>query len=415
MQRAPRQPQAASGSGVILPADGYIVTNNHVVDKADKIEVILSNRRKATARVIGKDPNTDLALIKVDVDDLPFVKMGNSDNVQVGEWVLAVGFPLDLQTTVTAGIVSAKARNIGILNRENGMMTEEEYDEYRRTGQRPTRTNNSIESFIQTDAAINPGNSGGALVNANGELVGINAAIASQSGRNEGYGFAIPVNLAKKILEDFKKFGSVKRGYIGVNFRALDADVAEELKVKENTGLYVSEVSPNGAAAAAGIKSGDIIKKVEGIAIYDSPDLQERIGRMSPGDKVALTVLKADGSTKNINVTLKGEASVAIAKADSNKSTGASISKLGASFAPATAAQKTKYGVKNGVVVTNVVPGQLFDYWGVKKGLIITKVNGTDVNSSSDIEKALPTSRDGKTTISGVSDEGSFTFSFNGN
>ncbi|SOD17370.1 trypsin-like peptidase domain-containing protein [Pedobacter xixiisoli] len=413
--RAQRQPQAASGSGVILTPDGYIVTNNHVVDKADKIEVILSNRRKVTARVIGKDANTDLALIKVDATDLPYVKMGNSDNVQVGEWVLAVGFPLDLQTTVTAGIVSAKARNIGILNRESGMMTEEEYDEYRRTGQKPTRTNNSIESFIQTDAAINPGNSGGALVNAAGELVGINAAIASQSGRNEGYGFAIPVNLAKKILEDFKKFGSVKRGYIGVNFVALDADVADELKVKENTGLYVSDVSPNGAAAAAGIKTGDIIKKVEGIAIYDSPDLQERIGRMSPGDKVALTVLKADGSTKNINVTLKGESSVAIAKADVSKSTGASIGKLGASFAPATAAQKAKYGIKSGVVVTDVVAGQLFDYWGVKKGLVITKVNGVDVNSVADIEKALPTSRDGRTTIAGVSDEGSVTFSFNGN
>lgn len=413
--RVQRQPQAASGSGVILTSDGYIVTNNHVVDKADKIEVILANRRKATAKVIGKDPNTDLALIKVEVDGLPFVKMGNSDNVQVGEWVLAVGFPLDLQTTVTAGIVSAKARNIGILNRDNGMMTEEEYDEFRRTGKQPSRTNNSIESFIQTDAAINPGNSGGALVNAAGELVGINAAIASQSGRNEGYGFAIPVNLAKKILEDFKKYGSVKRGYIGVTFTALDADVAEELKIKDISGLYVRDVLPGGAAAAAGIKEGDIIKKVEGVAIYDSPDLQERIGRMSPGDKVALTVLKADGSTKNVNVTLKGESSVTLAAKADNKSTGASISKLGASFAPATAAQKTKYGVKNGVVVTNVVPGQLFDYWGVKKGLLITKINGADVNSAADIEKALPTSRDGRTTISGVSDEGSFTFSFNGN
>ncbi|GAB1463452.1 trypsin-like peptidase domain-containing protein [Pedobacter sp.] len=404
--RVQRQPQAASGSGVILTADGYIVTNNHVVDKADKIEVILSNRRKATARVIGKDPNTDLALIKVDVDNLPFVKMGNSDNVQVGEWVLAVGFPLDLQTTVTAGIVSAKARNIGILNRGNSMMTEEEYDEYRRTGQRPTRTNNSIESFIQTDAAINPGNSGGALVNAAGELVGINAAIASQSGRNEGYGFAIPVNLAKKILEDFKKFGSVKRGYIGVSFRALDADVAEELKIKENTGLYVSDISPNGAAAAAGIKEGDIIKKVEGTPIYDSPDLQERIGRMSPGDKVALTVLKADGSTKNVNVTLKGESSVMAAKKDTEKATGVSLNKLGATFAPASAAQKEKFGIKSGVVVTNVVPGEEFDYYGIAKGSIIYKINGKEVSSAAELEKALATSRDGRTTISGFNPNG---------
>jgi len=415
MRSMPRQPQAASGSGVILTPDGYIVTNNHVVDKADKIEVILANKRKVAAKVIGKDSNTDLALIKVDATDLPYVKMGNSDNVQVGEWVLAVGFPLDLQTTVTAGIVSAKARNIGILNRENGMMTEEEYEEFRRTGKRPSRTNNSIESFIQTDAAINPGNSGGALVNTNGELIGINAAIASQTGRNEGYGFAIPINLAKKVLEDFKKFGSVKRGYIGVTFTALDADVADELKIKENTGLYVREVLPGGAAASAGIKEGDIIKKVNGIAIYDSPDLQERIGRMSPGDKVALTVLKADGSTKNVNVTLKGESSVALAKTESAKSTGTNISKLGASFAPVSAMQKAKYGIKNGVVVTSVAPNQLFDYWGAKKGWIITKINGADVNSAADIEKALPTSRDGRTTISGISDEGSFTFSFNGN
>ncbi len=415
MRSMPRQPQAASGSGVILTPDGYIVTNNHVVDKADKIEVILSNRRKVTAKVIGKDPNTDLALIKVEASDLPYVKMGNSDNVQVGEWVLAIGFPLDLQTTVTAGIVSAKARNIGILNRENGTMTEEEYEEYRSTGKRPTRTNTSIESFIQTDAAINPGNSGGALINANGELIGINAAIASQTGRNEGYGFAIPVNLAKKILEDFKKFGSVKRGYIGVNFVALNSDVADELKIKETDGLYVSDVLPSGAAASAGIKSGDIIKKVNGVTIYDSPDLQERIGRMSPGDKVNLTVLRTDGSTKNIDVTLKGESSVAVAKTETTKATGASIAKLGASFAPVSAAQKQKYGIKGGVVVTNVVPGQMFDYWGAKKGLIITKVNGADVNSAADIEKALPTSRDGRTTISGISDEGSFTYSFNGN
>ncbi|RZK58667.1 MAG: PDZ domain-containing protein, partial [Pedobacter sp.] len=350
-RRVQRQPSAASGSGVILTADGYIVTNNHVVDNADKIEVILANRRKVTAKVIGKDANTDLALIKIDVNGLPFVKMGNSDNVQVGEWVLAVGFPLDLQTTVTAGIVSAKARNIGILDRQNQSMSQEEWMEYQRTGKRPERpANTSIESYIQTDAAINPGNSGGALVNANGELVGINAAIASETGRNEGYGFAIPVNLAKKILEDFKQYGAVKRGYIGVSFRALDADAAEQLNINEINGLYVNEVVPNGGAEAAGIKQGDIIKKVEGVEIFDSPDLQEKIGRMRPGDRVALTVLKTDGSTKNVTVTLKPESKVALAS-NAGKPTGASISKLGASFAPASATVKAKYGVTNGVVV----------------------------------------------------------------
>lgn len=409
-----RVPRAASGSGVILTADGYIVTNNHVVENADKIEVVLSNRRKVTAKVIGRDPNTDLALIKVDVNGLPFVKMGNSDNVQVGEWVLAVGFPLDLQTTVTAGIVSAKARNIGILNK-NQQPTREEYEEYQRTGKMPERpANNSIKSYIQTDAAINPGNSGGALVNANGELVGINSAIASETGRNEGYGFAIPVNLAKKILEDFKEYGVVKRGYIGVTFQSLDADVAEKLNVKEINGLYVSSVLPGGGAASAGIKEGDIIKKVEGVEIYNSPDLQEKVGRMRPGDKIALTVLKADGSTKNVSVILKPESNISLAsKSVENKATGATISKL-ASFAPASPALKAKFGVKDGVVVTNVEQGKLFDYWDVSKGLLITKVNGKPVNNAADIEKALPTSPNGKTTISGFNENGgSYTISFN--
>lgn len=410
-RRMQQQPKAASGSGVILTADGYIVTNNHVVDKADKIEVILSNRKKVMAKVIGKDPNTDLALIKVDVDGLPFVKMGNSDNVQIGEWVLAVGFPLDLQSTVTAGIVSAKARNIGILQRENLQdMTEQEYQQYQRTGQLPT--NNSIESYIQTDAAINPGNSGGALVNGNGELVGINAAIASSTGRNEGYGFAIPVNLAKKILEDFKQYGMVKRGYLGVTFVALDADQAERLKIKDINGLYVNDVVKGGAAEAAGLKSGDIIKKVNGVEVYDSPDLQEKIGRMHPGDKVALTVQRADGSTKSFNATLKGESSVASLNASNTKSTGATISKLGATFSPASSAQKAKYGLKTGVVVTNIQSGGLFDYYDVPQGAVITKVNGAAVNSAADVEKAIPSSRDGKITISGVSERGMFTISF---
>lgn len=409
-------PRAASGSGVILTADGYIVTNNHVVDKADKIEVVLSNRRKVMAKVIGKDPNTDLALIKVEETGLPFVKMGNSDNVQIGEWVLAVGFPLDLQTTVTAGIVSAKARDIGILRREQQGYTREEMLEMQRTGVRPEpKASTAIESFIQTDAAINPGNSGGALVNANGELIGINSAIASQTGRNEGYGFAIPVNLAKKILEDFKQFGSVQRGYIGVNFVALDSETAERLKVKDINGLYVSDVSPNGAAAAAGIKEGDIIKKVEGVEIYDSPDLQEKIGRLRPGDKVSLAVLKGDGGMKNVTVTLRGESSIKLvsAKKEDAIPTGATVSKLGATFAPASAAVKAKYKVKSGVEVTSVEPGKLFDYFEVTKGLLITTINGKPVNSSADVEKALATSGNGKTTIAGYGENGAYTFSFN--
>jgi len=409
MQRAPR---AASGSGVILTPDGYIVTNNHVVDNADKIEVILSDRRKVSAKVIGKDPNTDLALIKVDATDLPVVKMGNSDNVQIGEWVLAVGFPLDLQTTVTAGIVSAKARSIGILAKDQQQPTQEEFEEYQRTGKMPARTaNTSIESYIQTDAAINPGNSGGALVNANGELIGINAAIASQTGTNVGYGFAIPVNLAKKILDDFRKYGSVKRGFIGVTFSTLDAEAAEKLGVKDNSGLYVNEVLPGSGAAGAGIQKGDIIKKVDGAIIYDSPDLQEKIGRLSPGDKVELTYSR-NGQLKDTKVTLKGEGTGvnpnAIAKAES----GLSIDKLGASFAPAPTQLKAKYGAKNGVVVTDVEQGKMFDSLEIPKGLLVTAVNGKPVNSAKDVEAALPQSRNGVTTVSGVTAQGHFTYRF---
>jgi len=410
--RRSRAPRAASGSGVILTPDGYIVTNNHVVDNADKIQVVLSDRRKVEAKVIGRDPNTDLALIKVDASDLPVVKMGNSDNVQVGEWVLAVGFPLDLQTTVTAGIVSAKSRAIGILNRDQ-QPTEEEYEEYQRTGKAPARTNSAIESYIQTDAAINPGNSGGALVNANGELIGINAAIASQTGTNEGYGFAIPVNLAKKILEDFKKYGSVKRGYVGVTFQELNADAAENLKISDVSGLYVNDVMPNGGGAAAGIKKGDIIKKVEGREVFASPDLQEKIGRMSPGDKVQLTISR-DGKEQNVNVTLKGDESLNKAKTTlAAKTTGTTMSKLGASFAPASPAIKAKFGAKNGVVVTAVEPGKAFDNLDIPKGLLVTSINGKPVNSAKDVEAALPTSKNGKTTVAGIGPNGNYTFSFN--
>ena len=408
----PSAPRAASGSGVIISADGYIITNNHVVENAEKVEVVLTDRRKVQATIIGRDPNTDLALIKVNATGLPVVKMGNSDQVQVGEWVLAVGFPLDLQTTVTAGIVSAKARSIGIIGREQqgNQITEEEYREYQRTGKRPKpAANTSIEAFIQTDAAINPGNSGGALVNANGELVGINSAIASQSGYNQGYGFAIPINLARKVVDDFMKYGSVKRGYIGVSFVPLSADNPKEVKTTEITGLYVSDVVAGGGAAAAGLKAGDVIKKVDGVTIFDSPDLQEKIGRLNPGDKVKLTILR-DGVLKDYSVKLKGEASVGIVSANNTK--GATIQKLGATFAPVSPAQKAKYGLSNGVVVTGITEGKAFDNYGIPKGLIITKVNGISVSTVADVEKALPQTKNNMISISGLDGEGTFNYNF---
>lgn len=366
------------GSGVIVTEDGYIMTNNHVVEDAEKIEVILTDKRILQAKVIGRDKNTDLALIKVEGNNLPIVKLGNSDQVKVGEWVLAVGYPLTLESTVTAGIVSAKSRQIGILAPE---IDRENYD--------PANppTNSSIESFIQTDAVINRGNSGGALVNANGELVGINSAIASQSGTYEGYGFAIPINLAKKVMDDFLKYGEVKRGYVGVTFRELNSDVAKELNINEINGLYVNSTTPNGAANAAGIKEGDIIKKLNGNDVITSSDLQEKIGTMRPGDKVQLTVLRS-GSLKSYNLTLKGDESVKAATENAPVATEVA-NNLGATFSPLPDATKKKYGVSTGVVVTAVTPGKIFDMYDMPKGTVITSINGKGVNNNDQVIAAL--------------------------
>lgn len=379
-QRAPQQNRPApmgKGSGVIVTGDGYIMTNNHVVEDAEKIEVILSDKRVLEAKVVGRDKNTDLALIKISASDLPIVKLGNSDDVRVGEWVLAVGFPLTLESTVTAGIVSAKSRQIGILAPE---IDRNNYD--------PNNppTNSSIESFIQTDAVINRGNSGGALVNTRGELIGINSAIASQSGTYEGYGFAIPVNLAKKVMDDFLKFGEVRRGFIGVTFQELNADIAKELKLTEIDGLYVNSTLEGGAAEKAGIKKGDIIKQLDGQEISSSARLQERVGTMRPGDKITLGVLR-DGKMKNFNVTLKGNEGTKLASA--NKEVAEVVNSLGATFSPLTDAVKKKYGITSGVVVTSVAAGKVFDMYDMPKGTVITSINGRGVNNNDQVIAAL--------------------------
>jgi len=402
----PQGPQRASGSGVIISPDGYIVTNNHVVDKADKIEITTNDKRTFQAKVIGTDPNTDLALIKINATNLPIVKLGNSDNARVGEWVLAVGNPFNLTSTVTAGIISAKGRNIGIIGSEDN--NDQEINPFggslRRQQQSVPKASKAIESFIQTDAAINPGNSGGALVNTKGELIGINAAIASQTGSYEGYGFAIPVNLAKKVLNDIQKYGTVKRAFIGVSFRELNPDIAQELKINTTNGLYVDELVSGGAAEAAGIKPADIITKVNGRTITESSDLQETIGRLQPGDKVELTVLR-DGHEKNFNVTLKGETAVS-KNLLANKSAEEIYNKLGASFQPLGAGQKAKFGVKSGVVVTQVRSGKMFDELGIEVGSVITSINQVPVNSSNDIDKAIANIKDGNLRISGIDPQG---------
>ena len=282
-QEQKSKPQQTAGSGVIIGADGYIVTNNHVIDGADQIEVTLDDNRRYTAKLIGQDPNTDLALLKIEEKKLPHLLFGNSDTLQVGEWVLAVGNPFNLTSTVTKGIVSAKARNINILQNKSGM---------------------SIEAFIQTDAAVNSGNSGGALVNLKGELVGINTAISAPTGTFAGYAFAIPSSLVKKITDDLKKYGTVQRGMLGVVIRGVDADLAKEKGLKQLSGVYVSEVTKEGAAVKAGLKKGDVIVAINGNKVRSASELQEQVARYKPNDKLRVTFYRKN-KEKTVTVVLK--------------------------------------------------------------------------------------------------------------
>ena len=400
--RPQNQVQMASGSGVIISPDGYIVTNNHVVDKAEKIEVVTNDHQDFKAKVIGTDPNTDLALIKIEGHNLPIVKLGNSDNVKVGEWVLAVGNPFKLTSTVTAGIVSAKGRNIGIIGNEDNQENQNPFGRTQYQQQAP-KLNQAIESFIQTDAAINPGNSGGALVNTNGELIGINSAIASHTGSYEGYGFAIPINLAKKVLDDIQKYGAVKRGYVGISFRELDEDAANDLHINRTAGLYVDQVIPGGGAAQAGIQQGDIITGIDGNKIYESSDLQERVGRLEPGDKIHLSVLRGN-EDKNFTVTLK--ANKPAPEVAATKSTEELFNRIGASFIPLNAELKAKFHTNSGVIVTQVRNGGLFDYTEIPEGSVITQINRQPIASIDDMDRALTNLKHGVLTISGFYPDG---------
>jgi serine protease Do len=400
-QRQQRAPQA-SGSGVIISPDGYIVTNNHVVDKAEKIQVTTNDHRILEAKVIGRDPNTDLALIKVSATNLPIVKLGNSDDVRVGEWVLAVGNPFNLTSTVTAGIVSAKGRGIGIIGTQDDEENSNPFQPSRNAPAKP-RNNTAIESFIQTDAAINPGNSGGALVNTKGELIGINSAIASQTGSYAGYGFAVPVNLAKKVLNDIKQFGSVKRGYLGVTYQDLSSP--EFADGDTHIGLKVGQVTSGSGAEAAGLKAGDIITKVDGALVTESSDLTEHVGRLQPGDKVKITVNR-DNQEKTFSVTLKGDPGNVNALASTSHQE--LFDKMGASFKPLTQAQKDQKHLRSGILVTNVQQGGMFDELGVASGSVITGVNKMPVNSIEDMDKALDASnRKGILVLSGINPDGS--------
>ena len=368
------QPQMkqGSGSGVIISGDGYILTNNHVVNNADEVEVVLNDQRSYKADVLGTDPNTDLALLKIDEEDLAYIPYGNSESVQVGEWVLAVGNPFNLNSTVTAGIVSAKGRNINIL--------QEEF---------------AIESFIQTDAAVNPGNSGGALVNTRGELIGINTAIASNTGSYAGYSFAVPVNIARKVVDDLLEFGAVQRAFIGVSIRDLNGKFAAEKGLSVSEGAYVNGLAKDGAAHDAGIREGDIIVAVDGLKVKNVPELQEKIGEYRPGDLAQVTVLRHD-QLRKFDVELRnknGDTEIVSKDADL-------LSQLGADLMPINEAQMLKLGISNGLQVKNLSNGKLKGS-GVKEGFIITRIDRRSVQSSNDVMSAL-NKKDGGVLIEGV-------------
>jgi serine protease Do len=361
-----QQPQQSAGSGVIISDDGYIVTNNHVVDEAAKVEVTLDDKRTFTAKVVGTDPSTDLALLKIDQKNLSFIPYGNSDDVKVGEWVLAVGNPFNLTSTVTAGIVSAKGRNIHILDNQNF----------------------PLESFIQTDAAVNPGNSGGALVNTMGELVGINSAIASNTGAYLGYSFAIPVNIVKKVMDDLLEYGNVQRGFIGVSIRDIDQQLADDKNLKSLRGVYVQNLTEGGAAESAGIKSGDIITKVGGVGVSSSSELQEQVGRYRPGDKVDVTLVRED-KEKTLTVVLRNtQGGTKLVKNDE------AINVLGAEFSQLSENETEKLGINGGVQISKLGPGKL-RLAGIKEGFIITKIDNQKITSPEELQAALENKKGG--------------------
>lgn len=379
-------PVLSAGSGVIISNDGFIVTNNHVISRTEKIEVVLNDRRSFIAKVIGTDPATDLALLKIDCDSLPNMKFGNSDEIRIGEWALAIGNPFNLTSTVTAGIISAKARNINMLN--------EEY---------------AIESFIQTDAAVNPGNSGGALINDKGELIGINTAIASQNGSFIGYSFAVPASIAKKVVKDLIEYGTVQRALLGIAIRDLDAEKAAELHLEKIEGVYIMEVTDKGAAKEAGIIKGDIITFIEDIKISKSAELQEQIGKYRPGDRIKITISRA-GEVKDVFVTLRNK------QGNTDLIESEIIDALGARFENITEKDKEEFEINFGVKIIEIKPGKLLKA-GVDEGFIITKINRQPIHSIDDM-KVLLKEVNGGVYIEGIDNDGTtryFAFGINSN
>ena len=384
--------QRASGSGVLITEDGYIVTNNHVIDGSDEINVTLANKKSYKATLIGQDPNSDLAVIKIEGKTFPYMIYGNSDDAKLGQWVMAIGYPFNLDVTVTAGIISAKSRSIGINDRQ---------------GSAP------VESFIQTDAAVNPGNSGGALINTAGELVGINSAIASPTGSYAGYSYAIPVNMVKKIVTDIVKFGTVQRAYIGISYpkdnlsdeekREIEKEIGTSLK--EGEGVYTLSVPEGGAAAIGGLKKGDLITKINGVAVTSGAELQEQVARFKPGDKITVNYRRA-GKDNIANITLKNKAG----NTEIVKNSGA-IEKLGGELVNLDKKIAAANEVTGGVLVKKVGTG-LLSKSRMEDGFVITAINGKVINNLDELKDALNLIKNGNIRLDGFYPgfEGKYTY-----
>jgi|WetSurMetagenome_2_1015567.scaffolds.fasta_scaffold02182_6 serine protease Do len=395
------EPSEGSGSGVILTADGYIATNNHVVEDAEEggIEVVLHDKVRFKAKLIGTDPSTDLAVIKIDAKDLTAAPLGNSESIQVGEWVLAIGNPLGLTSTVTAGIVSAIGRNIGIIQDTYG-----------------------VESFIQTDAAINPGNSGGALVNMNGEVIGINAAIATTNARYQGYGFAVPVNLLKTVAADIIKYGEVKRGYIGVQISAIDQTTASALGMGEAKGVLVQALVEGGAASAAGIKEGDVILSVDGKEVNKQNELQSYIATHHQGDQVTLKIFR-EGKTLEKKVTLRPRSGDQVAAKEKDEKQGeaelkeespksVSFAELGLTVRALSAQEKKAMSIDAGVVVSDVKPFGEASKRGIGRGDVVLEADRKEVTAPGELKKAIESRKAGDSVLLRVRRQNDGTMAF---
>jgi Do/DeqQ family serine protease len=358
--------QEGSGSGVVISPDGYIVTNNHVVANADAVTVTFNDRLTAEAKVISKDPTTDIAVLKVNQKNLPYLEFGNSDNVHLGQWVLAVGYPLTLDATVTAGIVSAKGRSIGINKQQ---------------------ANNAIESFIQTDAAVNPGNSGGALVNTDGQLIGINSAIASPTGSYAGYSYAIPSNLVRKVVNDLVQFGKLQRGYLGTYFLDKKDATPEQLtglELDKNEGVYVDGIAVGSAAEKAGLKTGDFITQINNIPVNSETEVREQIARYRPGDNLNISYSRNGAKKSTVAQLLNLENTIALEKENTTKA-------LGAKFRALSNDEKKKYEINNGIAIADVGNGLLAQA-RIKKDFVIITANDIPINGAVDLEKAFEAS-----------------------